>query len=217
MVVDYSKCITKANPDDYYLQIYSDIPQDVRVGFIGYVSNTSNLKMKVNIEIDDKYMIESKMLSATFLMNTSHYENSCEIVLTSNYFSNIRDSMLLDCMIWHEIGHYHTNRYFPYVPDERGSLQYIRNEYAVRREIMPNEKVADLFAVYYTSKDDMIEFLNFAIKRRRANVLEDRYVNDKAVAELSRRRRFIRECDCSDENIRKMICELCGVDDFYSL
>ena len=120
-------------------------------------------------------------------------------------------------VVWHEIGHFHTKHYFNTIHDENGSAQRIRTDYLERGEIMPDEKVADLFALYYTSKEDAIEFLNYSIKRRRSMTWEPPEINAKAVRELCLRKRFIREVDDTDDNIRIAICKLCGIEDFELL
>ena len=215
-MLDQSLLTPNAKADDYYLRIYSDVPEHCKNGFVGYIGSFSNPEIEIKIEIDDKYMFEGRMLSCCFCLFPDDYPKSL-IVMTSKYFEEFRSNPTLEFVIWHEIGHFHTMHYFDTKRDEQGSTQKARTEYFNRREIMPEEKAADLFAVYYTSQEDAIQFFNYSIKRRRENLYEDRDINDKAVAELARRKRFIREIDCCDENIRTLLCELCGQSSFEQL
>lgn len=209
MKLDQSKLLPNAHVDEYFLRIFDDVPLKCKTGFVGYVGNSTNPDIHIEIEIDDKYMYEHNLLSCCLWINLDDYPKSI-IVMTSSFFDEIRNSKaILYGTIWHEIGHFHTMRYFNTERTENGSTNKTREEYFKQREIMPEEKTADLFALYYTSLDDMVQHMNFMIKRRRSNIYENRDVNDRAVAELARRKRFLREIDASEENIRKMLCDLC--------
>lgn len=210
MKLDQTKLVPNANADDYYLRMYEGIPDSCKTGFVGYVGNSSNPDIEIKIEIDDQYMFDNNMISCCLYIDIDNYSKSL-IVMTSAFFNEVRnDDINFLGTIWHEIGHFHTMHYFNTKRSENGSTNQTRLDYFNRREIMPEEKVADLFALYYTSKEEFVEHFNFMIKRRRENTWEDRATNDRAVAELARRKRFVNEMDCSEDNIRKMICELCG-------
>lgn len=217
MKIDQSKLLPNAHADQYFIRIYDDVPDKCKKGFVGFVGNCSNPDIDIRIEIDDKYMYEHNMLSCCLWLDLDDYSKSI-IVMTSSFFDEIRNRPEdLYGTIWHEIGHFHTMHYFDTKRSESGSAQKARDEYFRRREIMPEEKVADLFALYYTNIEDIVEHMNFMIRRRRSNVYEDRDVNDRAVAEIARRKRFLREIDSSEESLRKLLCDLCGQSSFEEL
>ena len=76
------------------------------------------------------------------------------------------------------------------------------------------EYAADLFSVYYTSKEEWLQYIRFMI-RRRYNMEWD--VNRfMAVNEMRDRRELINKIN-TEETIKKELCRLCGVEDFSSL
>lgn len=199
--------------NDYQLIVYEDVPKNCTTGFVGCVENASNKDLFIEIEIDNKYMFESKNLKCCFWANPDNYLHS-EIIMTSSFFEEFRNKDFLKFVVWHEIGHFHTLHYFDTVFDTNGSAQKTRTEYLEKGEIMPEEKVADLFALYYTSKEYAVNFLKYMIKKRRENTAEPVEINTKAVRELCLRKRFLSEFDDSEENIKQAICDLCGIIEF---
>ena len=122
--------------------------------------------------IDNQYMFERRMISCCISLDFNNYQKNTLIVMTSRYFDEFRKTPDLLPTIWHEIGHFHTMHYFDTHRDERGSVLQVRTNYCHQREIMPEEKVADLFALYYTSQEDMLRWFDYLIKRRRKNTYE---------------------------------------------
>lgn len=212
---DFKKLNPSASIDEYYFAHYTDVPDVCLEGFVGYIGNSSNPNVKIEIEVDNQYMYENRQVSCCFYRNLNKYNESV-IVMTSEFYSEFRSNSILMPVVWHEIGHFHTIRYFLDRMQD-GSATKERKKSINNNELSPEEQVADLFAVYYTSKDDVIEFLNYMIKRRRNKIDEPVEIKDLAIAELCRRKRLIREFDCSEENIRKTIAKLCGKEDFYTL
>lgn len=210
-----STLLPEASIDDYYFVPYEGVPEMCTTGFVGAIRNGSNPKINIEIEIDNKYMFENRQFSCCFYLNQENYFESV-IVMTSQYYQEFRKNPNLLPVIWHEAGHYHTMHYFTNRLDE-SFASAARKQSIKNKEIAPEEKVADLFAVYYTSKEQVITFLNESIRRRRNNVNEPAETNDLAVMELCTRKRFISGIDASDESVRSMIAELCGVSDFYKV
>lgn len=213
-----NKTIEKLNPrasiEKYRFYHYKDVPQNCTSGFIGIIYNRTNKKIKIEIEIDNEYMYENNNSSCCFYLNVDNYLES-EIVMTSSFYEEFRKNSELLPVIWHEIGHFHTLQYFPNAIESGfGINKSYRKEFINNNEIAPDEKAADLFATYYTSKEQMINFFNYMIRRRRSNVKESEANKSIAVSELCRRKRFINELDDSKENIQKMIAEICGKETF---
>ena len=213
-----NKTIEILNPQasigKYRFYHYRDVPQNCNSGYVGIINNRTNNKIKIEIEIDNGYMYENKHSSCCFHMNIDNYLES-EIIMTSSFYEEFKKAPELLPVIWHEIGHFHTLQYFPEaIKAGFGIVKNYRKGFISDKEIDPSEKVADLFATYYTSKEQMIKFFNYMIRRRRNNVEETEANKSIAVSELCRRKRFINELDGSKENIQKMIAELCGKETF---
>jgi len=203
-----------ADIDEYFLHIYPDTPPKCTKGFVGYVGNRTNEKIKIRLEIDTPWMRERNYRSCCLYINDI-YEESI-IVMTADFFEFLRNNEFMDSAIWHEIGHFHLNHYFNF--EFIGtSANNQRMEYFEKGEIMPAELAADIFALYYMSKEDVIEELNWTIKTRRNLVWEPDETKTRAVKELCMRKKKIKSLDDSDDSIRKVLCELCRAADFSSL
>lgn len=207
--------LPNAGIDDYYLFIYPDVPDRCTKGFVGYVGNKSNPEINIRIEIDHQWMFEHNYVALAFWANVEKYHES-EIVMTPRYFDEFRRNPFLQFELWHEIGHYHTLHYFNTAHNENGSADAERNEYFDRGDIMPDEKAADIFGLYYTSKELALKALSYSIERRRSYTWEKRETTEKAIQEFIRRKRILREID-SDEKAREMLCQLCHKENYLEI
>lgn len=207
--------LPNAGIDDYYLYIYPDVPERCTTGFVGFVGNSSNPDIEIKIEIDHPWMTEHNYVTVAFWVNEENFHES-RVVMTPRFFDEFRKTPYLQFDLWHEIGHYHTLHYFDTHFNEKGSANATRLEYADRGEIMPEEKAADVFGLYYTSKEMALKALSCSIERRRQYTWEPREVSDKAVQEFIRRKRVLREID-TDEKARELLCKLCGKDNYLEI
>lgn len=205
--------------DDYYVGFYENIPHPCPGGVVGKVMNRFDNKIQVPIVVDDEEIEKNGCGPCVY---DGDHENVLEsaIFMTNEFFDEFRNNKILSCALWHEIGHFHTFRYFENKHDENGSATTIRGEYIKRGEILPEEKGADLFALYYTSKERMVEFYNYEIKKHRnkeitglfsEEIKELKEINEMTIRELCSRKRYISELDCSKENILKELCKVCGI------
>lgn len=201
--------------NDYYLFIYPDVPERCTTGIVGFVGSTTNSDVKIKIEIDHQWMFDHNYASIAFWVNDKNYAESV-IVMTPRYFDEFRRTPYQQFDLWHEIGHYHTLHYFNTPHNEKGSANDARMDYFERGEIMPDEKAADVFALYYTSKDYAIKSLSESIRRRRTYTWESQEITNKAVEEFRRRKRYLRDLD-TDEKVRDALCELCGKMNFLDI
>lgn len=209
-----SKCIPNANINDYYICIFPDVPENCKEGKIGFIGNHSNKELKLYIKIDNDFMCQRKYRTVCFCCDCDNYSQS-SIVLTSSFWQAMKENRYLYVSIWHEVGHFHTTRYFNTRFDGKSAQKY-REEFFNRKEIMPEEKTADLFALYYTSKEDVINDINWFIKTRKARVWESDEIKMKAVYELGQRKRFLNSFN-TEEEIQDELCMLCGVTEFESI
>lgn len=207
--------LPNAGIDDYYLFIYPDVPLRCTNGFVGFVGNKSNPDVKIRLEIDLPWMVDHNYASIAFWVNEETYYES-RIVMTPRYFEEFRKNPFLKFEVWHEIGHYHTLHCFNTIFNENGSANAARVEYLESGEVMPEEKAADLFGLYYTSREDALKALSYSIERRRAYTWDTQESEEKAVKEFIRRKRILREID-SDEKAREMLCKLCGKDNYLEI
>ena len=81
---------------------------------------------------------------------------------------------------------------------------------------MPDEKAADLFSLYYTSKEDAIQALCESIRRRRTYTWELPETTNLTIEEFRRRKRLLRDL-VTDEKVRDALCRLCGKDNYLEI
>lgn len=211
---DPTKCIPNANINDYYIRIFSDVPENCTGGIIGYIGNQSNADLRLNIEIDDAFMRERNYRTICFCFDCENYAQS-SIVLTSSFWKALEENEYLYASVWHEVGHFHTTRYFR-TQFEGKSAQKYRDEFLNKGEIMPEEKAADLFSLYYTSKETAVMDMNWLIKARKAREWEPEELKMRAVYEFGRRKRYLNSFN-SVEDVQDELCRLCGVAEFESI
>jgi hypothetical protein len=207
--------LPNAGIDDYYLCIYPDVPERCIKGIVGFVGNDSNPDIKIRIEIDHDWMTEHNYVSIAFWTNEKKYHESV-VVMTPRYFDEFRKNPWLEFDLWHEIGHYHTLHYFDTPFNKKGSANATRVKYWERDEVMPEERAADIFGLYYTSREFALKTLSYAIERRHNYTWEPRETTEGAIQEFIRRKRILREID-SDEKAREMLCQLCGKDNYLEI
>lgn len=210
-----SSWLPNAGIDDYFLYIFPDVPEKCTEGIVGFVGNDANKELRIEIEIDGKWMVEHNFVSIAFVVNQDEYQKS-SIVMTPRYFEMFRKTPCLVFELWHEIAHYHTMHHFDTKYSEKGSTNATRLEYHKRGEVMPEERVADLFGLYYSSKKFSIQALSEAMKRRRTYTWEPKETTEGAIEELRRRKKLLNNFD-GDDKIRKALCELCNKSNFYEI
>jgi len=197
-----------ADPRDYYLLWFKDIPDDCDKGFVGAVYNSSDPDIKVRIEIDEKWLLENRKRGACLLIDNDNYKSASIIVVTKDVFDRMYRQQIELSTIWHEIGHFHTTKYFlDYLTENQEKK---RAEYISRNQIPPAEYVADLFALYYSEREDVIEWIKGAIRGRYKLIGSD----DNARAawnELRDRRDALKKIE-TDEEIERELCRVCGVE-----
>lgn len=201
--------------DDYYLMIYPDVPPRCTTGVVGFVGSNTNPNVRIELEIDNEWMADHNQVSIVFLVNE---ENYCEssIVMTPRYFDEFRRTPCLQFELWHEIGHYHTLHYFNGAFDENGSANMARIECFECGDIMPEEKAADLFGLYYTSREHAIQALSESIRRRRTYTWEPQETTNRAIEEFRMRKHLLRNF-ATDEEIRNALCQLCGKNNYLDI
>lgn len=213
----FKNCIPEADINEYFLYIYPDTPPKCTAGFVGYIGNHSNPNIKIKLEIDTPWMIEHNYRTCCLYMDDENkYSESCIIVMTALFFDLIRNNEYMQSALWHEVGHFHLNHYFNIRMDGSSSNKQ-REEYFEKGQILPVEKAADMFALYYMPKEDVIKEFNWMIKTRRENMLEPEKTRLPAVRELCMRKKFIKEFIDTEENMQKELCNLCGKTDFENL
>lgn len=205
----------KGGIDDYYLYIYPDVPDRCEKGFVGYIGNSKDLNLKIELEIDTEWMIEHNQISLVFTYDRND-PSKATLVMTARFFDTLRRTPCLEFGLWHEVGHYHTLRYFDYAADENGSTQKARAKYLEQGEVAPAEVAADIFALYYTSKDVAIEYLSESIRIRRTYTWEPPERTQIAIEEFRLRKRILRDLD-TDEKARDALCKLCKIKSFYRI
>ena len=197
--------------DDYHLGFYQNIPSPCLKGRVGKLLNHYDRKIHIDMIIDNEYMQESNGGPCIYHGDHENVLNSA-IVMTTEFFEIFRNNHIHDCVFWHEAGHFHTFRYFENKHDQNGSANKIRGEYIKRGEILPEEKAADLFALYYTSKEKMAIHFDLAIAEHLDDEGEVLPWHEMIVEELWLRKEYIENVGNSKEDILKELCKVCGVE-----
>ena len=188
------------------------------VGVNLYIRPIMGVKHRIclpNLEIDHEWMADHNNVTIAFWINIDDFADS-RIVMTPRYFHEFRHNPFLKFDLWHEIVHFHTLHYFDTAFDENGSSNKTRMEYFERGDVMPDEKAADLFSLYYTSKEDAIQALCESIRRRRTYTWELPETTNLTIEEFRRRKRLLRDL-VTDEKVRDALCRLCGKDNYLEI
>lgn len=154
------------------------------------------------IEVDHQWMFEHNFATMVLCIDRDDY-NKATIVMTPRYFDMFRKNSFLLFDLWHEVGHYHTNHYFNTQYDDNGSCNDARLEFYKRGEVMPEERVADIFGLYNSSKKFAVQALCEAIRRRRTYIWEPKQITEIAIEEFKRRKKLLNGLD-TDESIRRV-------------
>lgn len=208
-----SAWIPNASVEEYYQYWLKDIPENCDRGIVGYVRNFSNEDLVIPIELDNDFMQQRNHPHMCLCIDDDDYIAGCSIELTSSFFKEIYTNDYLRSSLWHEVGHYHTNHYFVTEIVNLSSSSK-RMEYYNRGKVMEEEQAADLFALYYTSKEEWLEQIRYFIKARDALVWDDN--RSMAINEMRDRRKLIQAIE-SEEQIKKHLCELCRVENFEDI
>lgn len=194
MNIRYSM-LPKANPlDDYYEELNETIDDETRL--IGKVLNKTDDNMLIKVVVSDSIIRQSCHRAMFFEVNERQYLNGCRIIMSSDHEKNIRNNPFLFSFIWHEVGHFHT---IPYILDvSKLSVPDQRFLYAIEGNVMPDEKVADLFAAYMMGKDNLIKAMKLC-REERKKTLPNNPTTELAAKEYTNRIRFIKEIE--DEKV----------------
>ena len=89
-------------------------------------------------------MDESHQRNCALYVEPDDFWGGSIIVITKEYFDAVINGSEKISFLWHEIGHFHTMRYFPeYFGNNQSRL---RRETINRGQVYPAETVADLIA-----------------------------------------------------------------------
>lgn len=202
-----------ADARDYYLIWFTDIPENCDKGYVGAIYNTGNPDLKILIEINDNWMIRNHRSGLSLFIEPVDYISKSGIVVTKETFNNLYNSQESMPGIWHEIGHFHTTKYFmDYVGENQ---RKIRIEYISRGKIPPAEYVADLFALYYCDRELVFDYFKRLIRERYKLVGKDDNAS-MAWNELRMRRDALKRLQ-TDEEIENELCRVCGVSSIEKL
>lgn len=200
--------IPNADIREYYQYWLPDLPDDCGGMIVGHIKNYSNENIDIAIEIDDPWMLERHQRNCTLYVDAHTYVNDCTIVITKEFFDEVKEGSPKLSFLWHEVGHFHTNHLFPdYIGPEQSSL---RKEYINKGEVYPAELVADLVAAYYAGKDSIYEALRQATRERHRLNTEGDTNASMAWWELRRRKSAIKKGQ-TEEEIEAELCRLCNV------
>ena len=200
--------IPNADIREYFQFWFPNIPDNCNKGVVGLIKNETNEKIKIEIVIDDLWMIENHQRNCTLYVSGKTYLDDCIIFITKEFFDAAINKSPKFSFLWHEVGHFHTNRYFPeYFGPE---LSRLRREYINKGQVYPAEYVGDLFAAYYSGKDIVYEALRQATRERHRLTQVGETNSSLAWWELRRRKRAIQKIQ-SDKEIEEELCKLCNV------
>jgi len=191
---------------EYIQYWFTDIPEGCDKGFVGCVENTTNKDIRIRIEIDDRWMTERNQRHCALYIGND-YIKDCIIVVTKDFFDSMRNDESVGAFLWHEVGHYHTNHYFPEYIGE--SYSKLRKHYIEMGKVYPAEYAADLMAVYYYGWEKTNEALLMATRKRHAMINDGDNNANLAWWELRTRRRLLSNMK-TDQDIESALCSVFG-------
>lgn len=205
--IDPRRWIPKGGIKDYYMQWFTDIPENCDRGYVGVIRNFSDENTEILIEIDDQWMAEEHQRGCCLNIGESYYKNSV-IVITKDFFdAAIQQDDESLFLFWHEMGHYHTLHHFP---DYALNTSAMRRQYINHGQIPPAEYVADLIALLYIQEEAAISSLTKLIRARHKLTDQD----DNALMawhELRQRKKALKELHDDEDLIINEIIKACGV------
>ena len=177
----------RCNPENYYLLLKEPIFDENNEAIVG---NFYNADGSINVELYlSDYLISQSQHRFMYLECVhKYYLTQSYIVISQAFYDELKVNDYLFALVWHEIGHFHS---VPFILDEnKGAIPEQRKNAVLNGEVMIEEKIADLFAVYSCGKDNMIRALKWAREgRKKANYINTEY----AIREYNNRIRFIKE------------------------
>ena len=211
--MNQSQLIPNASINGYYQYWLKDIPKNCDRGIVGYVRNTTNEDLVIGIEIDDVFMEERNHPNMCFYLDDKNFISGCLFVITSSFFQDLYNNDYLLASIWHEVGHFHTTHYFNTSFNNTSTIQQ-RTKYYEQGKVMEEEQAADLFSLYYTSKEQWLNDIRYFIKKRyNQGWDQNRFM---AVNEMRDRRSLIKKIE-SEKKKKNSLCKLCKVDCFENI
>ncbi len=186
--------LSALSPFEYYLFFPrpENIPEEFRQGDVGFFGHKENDDLKLPIYVSDDIMSRFRQKSA-FLYCDEENPDAVGICLTNSFYREIQKNRYLLYTLWHELGHFHTISLFPDVDI------HTRNTKA--------ENIADLFALFYTSRAEVSSSFKYLIDQRKKTYESDSY-KQKAINELKQRQEYLKQFN-SEKQIRKEILKLC--------
>ena len=199
--------IPHADIREYFLSWFTDIPENCGKGFVGCVKNTTNKDIRIRIEIDDPWMTERHQRNCALYVSRHDYIRDCIIVVTKEFFESARNEESVFSFLWHEVGHFHTNHYFPEYIGE--SYSKLRKHYIEMGKVYPAEYAADLMAVYYYGWEETNDALLTATRKRHSEIYKGDDNASLAWWELRTRRRMLSNMK-TDQDIESALCGIFG-------
>ena len=181
-----------------FFPLPEDIPADFRRGDVGFFSNKDDDSIRIPIFVDDRVVRAFSQLHSVCIVD-EETPDLMGICLTNGTYYDIQRYSFLKSMLWHELGHFHSRKWFDDdIPN--------RSVYTAKDIIDPREEIADLFSLYYTSNAECDSTFRYLLSERRKRV-ESSENKKMAIQELENRLQYLKQYRKSKQ-LKKKIEEL---------
>lgn len=185
------KMLPKCNPQEDYLELNQLECNSNGEGIVGTFYNKDN-SIKINIFLSDYALDQTRHKNIYFSIDEKNYLTKSVIVINNDFYKKLMEDNSLWSLIWHEMGHFHT---LPYILGDTSTLSYLelRKTTTMSGDVMPEEKLGDLFAAFMNGKDKTINAIKWLRDTRKKEV--ENPAIDYAIKEYNNRIHFLKELD----------------------
>jgi hypothetical protein len=188
--------LPKSKPEeDFFLSCHERERINDDMERFGWVLNKDE-SMGIEVLVSDRLALQNHHRLLYFNPVYDNYLCGSGIVMTSEFRRQIEENPYLFSLVWHEVGHFHT---VPYMLDDVTNVNDQRIDCLINGEVMPIELVADLFAAWATSKEDVIAALRWSRASRKKQMRPGDIATVMAIDEYTKRIRFLRGVESGKE------------------
>lgn len=192
MKIRYSM-LPRCNPEDDYMVMVEQLVYNQNGEAV--VANVYNKdgSIKVEVFLSDYLIKNSNHRFMYFSVDEKHYLTESYIVISSWFYEQLCQNEYLWSLVWHEIGHFHSLPYTLDTAEKQVSEQ--RSDAIKRGEVMLDEQIADLFAVWAVGKENMLKGLKWARKGLNDTFIYDEERKDLGLREYYNRIQLVKQLD----------------------
>lgn len=182
----------KCNPIDDYMVFEEPIYNQYGEAVVANVFNKDG-SIKVEVFLSDYLIQNSNHRFMYFSADEKHYLTESYVVISSWFYEQLCQNEFLWSLVWHEIGHFHS---IPYTLDTtEKDVPEQRYEAIKKGEVMLDEQIADLFAVWAAGKENMIKALKWSRRSFNDTFIWDEERKQLGLLEYYNRIQLVKQTD----------------------